>query len=583
MGPDRAAPGAPAGSGVFSRLTFLQDARTWIVGGAILLIIYLAGVPLAVLVWGSLKVGNPVVPGALTLDSFRAAYGDAQTYTLLFNSVVYAVGSTALALGLGVALAFIVERTNTPFKSLFTAMALIPLIIPGILHTISWVFLLSPQIGLINVALVNLLGLSSAPFDVYSIGGMIWVEGLHASPLAFVLMAATFRSIDPALEEAALASGAGRWAVLRRITWRLALPAAASAGLILFIRGLESFEVPALLGIRGGVRVFTTRIWLALRQFPPEYGQAAAFAVGLLAVSVIGIALFGRMTAQSKRYATITGRGFRPHRIDLGRWRYVTGTVFILYFVFLVGLPFLVLLWASINPRYTVPTLDGLSRLTWDNYIFVLGMERARTAFFNSVVLSLSSGVIVMLLTAVIAWVTVKSRWRGRTLLDTITFLPITVPGIVMGVSLLWVYLILPIPIYGTLWILLLAYVTRYLPYGIRTNSASMVQISGELEEAAAMSGGTWLQTFRRVTLPLLRPGLVAGFVYVVIVSFRELSSSILLYSSKSMVMSILIFDLWGSGQFSIVAALSVMMIVFMVLLVVLAVRLGARFGVRDD
>ena len=561
----------------------MLDARTWIIGGAALLVVYLAGVPLIVLLWGSLKSGSPIDPGPLTLDNFRAAYGDAQTATLLFNSVVYAAGTCVLSLLVGGTLAFVVERTNTPFKNLFTALALIPLIMPGILHTIAWILLLSPQIGLINVALVSLFGLESPPFDIYTMGGMIWVEGLHLSPLVFVLMAATFRSIDPALEEAALTSGASYPTVLRRITWRLSLPAITSAMLIMFIRGLESFEVPALLGMRGDVRVFTTRIWLELRQFPPDYGQSAAFAVGLLGLSVLGIVLFGRLTANNKRYATVTGRGYRPHRIDLGRWRYVTGAVYVLYFIVLVGLPFLILFWTSINPRYIVPSPEAFGDLTLDNFIFVLGMDRARTAFLNSVILSLSSGFIVVLLTAVIAWVTVKSRWRGRYLLDMATFLPITLPGIVLGISLLWVYLILPLPIYGTLWILLLAYVTRYMPYGIRTNAASMVQISNELEEAAAMSGASWLQTFRRVTLPLLRPGLVAGFVYVVIVSFRELSSSILLYSSKSIVMSILIFDLWGSGQFSIVAALSVMMIVFLVVLVALAARLGARFGVRDD
>lgn len=563
-------------------LHFLTDARFWIIGAAVLLVIYLAGLPLAILLWGSLKAGSPVEAGALTLENFREAYGNLHSYTLLFNSVVYAAGACLLSLILGTSLAFVVERTNTPFKSLFTAMALVPLIIPGILHTIAWILLLSPRIGVINRVLMSLFGLEAAPFNIYGMGGMIWVEGLHLSPLVFVIMAAVFRSMDPALEEAALTSGASYPTVLRRITLRLAVPAMASATLIMFIRGLESFEVPALIGLRGGVRVFTSRIWLALREFPPDYGLAATFAVGLLLISVAGILLYSRLIAASKQFATITGRGFRPHIVHLGKWRYLTAAIFIFYFVFLVGLPFLILLWASLNPTYTVPAFDKLDRLTLENYIFVLKMDRTRAAFANSIILSLSSGLLVMLLTAVIAWITVKSRWRGRAVLDIITFLPITIPGIVLGVSLIWVYLILPIPIYGTLWILLLAYITRYMPYGIRTSSASMVQISDELEEAAAISGGSWLQTFRRITLPLLKPGLIAGFIYVVIVSFRELSSSILLYSSKSIVVSILIFDLWSGGKFSIVAALSVMMIVFLIILVASANWLGAYFGIRE-
>ncbi len=560
----------------------LVDARLWILGGAVFVVLYLAGVPLLLLLWGSLKVGNPTEISALTLRNFQMAYGDPRSFTLLASSVIYAAGTCIFSLVLGTSMAFIIERTNTPLKSLFTAMALVPLIIPGILHTIAWILLLSPRIGAINRALMALFGLTEAPFNIYGMGGMIWVEGLHLSPLVFVIMAAAFRSMDPALEEVGLTSGAGFPTIFRRITLPLALPAIASAGLLMFIRGLESFEVPALIGLRGGVKVFTSRIWLALKEFPPDYGLAAAFAIGLVVISAIGILLYSRLTAESEQFATVTGKGYRPHIIDLGRWRYLTSAIFVLYFLFLVGLPLFILIWASLNPTYTAPSLDKLDRLTLDNYAFVLNMSRARTAFKNSLVLSLGSATIVMLLTAVIAWITVKTRWPGRSALDIVTFLPITIPGIVLGVSLIWVYLILPIPIYGTIWILLLAYITRYMPYGIRTNSASMIQIHDELEEAAVISGGSWLQTFRRVTLPLLKPGLIAGFTYVVVVSFRELSSSILLYSSKSIVLSILIFDLWDGGQFPIVSALSVLMIAILIVIVALASRLSAFFGVRS-
>ncbi len=560
----------------------LADSRLWILGGAILIILYLAGVPLAILLWGSLKAGGPTQPGALTLANFVEAYSDPRTYVLLANSVVYAAGTCVFAVLLGTVMAFIIERTNTPLKSVFTAMALVPLIVPGILHTIAWIMLLSPRIGILNRIAMSLFGLRAAPFDIYTMGGMVWVEGLHLSPLVFVIMAAAFRSMDPALEEAALASGASVPTMLRRVTLRLALPAMGSAMLLMFVRGLEAFEVPALIGLRGDVRVFTSRIWLSLAEFPPNYGQAAAFAVGLLIISVLGIVLYQRATVHRERYATVTGKGFRPHLIDLGGWRYLTSVIFVLYFLFLVGLPFFVLLWSSLNRFYTVPSLDKLDKLTIDNFSFVVNMARARTAFGNSLFLSLGSATLVMIITAVISWITVKTRWPGRQALDLVTFLPITIPGIVLGVSLIWVYLTLPIPIYGTVWILLVAYLTRYLPYGIRTNSAAMVQIHDELEEAASVAGGSWLQTFRRITLPLLKPGLIAGWIYIVIVSFREVSSSILLYSSKSIVLSILVFDLWDSGQTNIVSALAVVMILVLIVLVALASRLGAYFGIRE-
>jgi len=562
---------------------YLKDPWFWIVSITVLLVLYLAAVPLGMLAWGSLKTGSLLDTGGLTLNNFKLAYGDPRSYSLLVNSLIYAGGTCLFSLVIGTSLAFLVERTNTPFRSLFTALALIPLIIPGILYTISWILLLSPRIGFLNRILVNLFNLQSPPFNIFSMGGMIWVEGLHLSPLVFVLMVVSFRSMDPALEEAALTSGASYASIFRRITLRLAAPALASSMLIMFIRGLESFEVPALIGMRGDIRVFTSRIWLALREFPPNYGMAAAFSVGLLLISLAGILLYIRLISRNRQFATVTGKGFRPHIIDLGNWRFLTGTILIIYFLFLVGLPFLILIWTSLNPIYSFPSIDKFTLLSLDNYRFVLNMHRTRTAFSNSLISSVGSAAVVMLLTAIIAWVTVKSRSKGKAAVDAITFLPITIPGIVLGVSLIWVYLVLPIPIYGTIWILLLSYITRYMPYGIRINSASMVQIHNELEEAASISGSSRLQTFWRITIPLLKPGLIGGFIYIVIVSFRELSSSILLYSSKSIVVSILIFDMWDGGQFGEVAALSVMMILFLVILVSAATRAGTLFGIRVE
>jgi iron(III) transport system permease protein len=565
------------------KIGILTKAWFWIVLVTVLLVVYLAGIPLGMLIWGSLKVGSPLTSGSLSLENFRLAYLGGGSFSLLKNSILYAAGTCLFSLVIGIVLAFLVERTNTPFKNVFLAMSLVPLIIPGILHTIAWVLLLSPRIGVINRILVDLFNLNAPPFNIFSMGGMIWIEGLHLSPLVFVMMIAVFRSMDPAMEEAGLVSGASYLETLRKITLRLASPAIASAVLIIFIRSLESFEVPALIGLRGGIHVLSSRIWLALKEFPPQYGLAAAYSVGLLLIGAICIFFFYRLISSSNRFATVTGRGYRPHLIDLGPYRYLSVVLLSIYFIFMVGLPFLILLWTSFNPIYTSPALDKIDSLSLENYIFVLKMDRTRTAFLNSFISSFGSGAIVMLLTAVIAWITVKSQWRGRGAFDAITFLPITIPGIVMGVSLIWVYLNLPIPIYGTIWILLLAYISRYLPYGIRINSASMVQIHNELEEAAHISGASAFQTFLRITLPLLKPGLIGGFIYIVVVSFRELSSSILLYSSKSIVVSILIFDMWDGGQFSKVAALSVMMIVFLVIVVALTSRFGAYFGIGSE
>lgn len=557
------------------------DSGVLIPAAAALLLIYLTVVPLGMLILGSLKVEVARGVEALSLRNYLAAYGSARTFELLGTSLVFALGSCLLAFGLGTFLAWVVERTNTPFRGSLYVLTLVPLVIPGVLSTIAWIFLLSPRIGFVNVSLVKLFGLAEAPFSVFSLGGMIWVEGLNLSPLAFLMMSAAFKSMDPSLEESALTSGAGTLATLRRVTLRLLLPAVASTALILFVRGLEAFEVPALLGIPGRVSVFTSAIYVAMRQSPPDYGLAGALGVGLLALAAVGVWLYTRLTAHSERFQTVTGKAFRPRVIDLGPWRYVTCALFLLYFALIVGLPFFILLWASLLPFYTPPDVAALPRLSLSNYQFLLGYEPFLKAARNSLLLGLASATTVMLLTAVIAWITIKTRLPGRGLLDGLAFLPIGIPGLVLGISVIWLYLTFPLPIYGTLVVLVIAYTTRFLPYGMRASSASMVQIHSELEEAAQLSGSSWWATFRRVTLPLLRPGLVAGWIYVFVVSVRELSSSILLATSDSLVLSILVFDLMESGKSNAVAALAVLMITALLTIVAAVYRLSGRFGIR--
>ncbi len=558
------------------------DTALLLPAAGVLLLLYLTVIPLFMLLWGSLKVQVARGVEVLSLQNYVTAYTQSKTFELLGTSVVFALGSCLLGFGLGTFLAWIVERTNTPLRRYFYALTLVPMIIPGVLATVAWTFLLSPKIGFVNVVLMRLLGLAEAPFNVFSLGGMIWVEGLNLSPLAFLMMSAAFKAMDPSLEESALTCGAGNLITLRRVTLRLLLPAVASTVLILFVRGLEAFEVPALLGIPGRVTVFTSAIYLALHQFPPDYGLGGALAVGLLALSAVGVWLYTRITANTERYQTVTGKAFRPRVVDLGPWRYLTCALFLLYFALIVGLPFFILLWASLVPFYSTPDVAVLSRLTLNNYVFLLNHQPFINAAKNSLLLGVGSATSVMLLTAVIAWITIKTKLPGRGALDLLAFLPIGIPGLVLGISIIWLYLNFPLPIYGTLWVLLVAYTTRFLPYGMRTNSASMVQIHTELEEAAQLSGSTWWSTFRRVVLPLLRPGLVAGWIYVFVVSVRELSSSILLASSESIVLSILVFDLMESGKSTAVAALAVIMISALVVIVAIVHRISGRFGVRE-
>lgn len=555
----------------------LLSARTVVVLVVAALIAYFGLVPL-----GFLLEQTFFRSGHLTLANLREAYTTIGLGKMTLNSLAFAFGSTAVAMVLGTALAYLIVRTDVPGKPLMFAASLVPLIIPGILHTIAWIFLASPQIGILNRNVIEPLD-GNHPFNVFSLYGMSLVEGLHLAPLVFLLMVASFRSMDPALEESAVMSGAPLRTVFRRITLPLAKPAIFAGVLIMMVRGLESFEVPALLGLPNHIWVFTSRIWDVLNATPPGYGQAGAYALSLLVLTSIGIFVYSQFTRRSRSFQTVTGKAFRPRPVPLGAWR-IPATIFlILYFVVSVLLPLLTLAYASTQPFYSPPSRYTLSHMSLSTYPAVFHDPLVRHAATNSLILGLGAATVVMLLTAVAAWVVVRTRLPGRWLVDNLASLPLVIPGLVLGVALLSVYLRMrSLPIYGTLWILFVAYLTRFMPYGMRYSSTSMFQIGRELEESAQMSGAGWFQTFRRVILPLLVPGFVAGWIYILIVSVRELGSSVLLYSPGREVLSIVIWQWYRDGLFPQLAALGVVMVGALIVLVSVAYKLGAKVGVRE-
>jgi iron(III) transport system permease protein len=559
------------------------DVKWLIIGLCVLITLYLGVVPLGFLLWQSFFTPQSAAKAAeFTLGNYQQAYGSAETWVLFWNSVRFATGTSILAFVIGTLLAWMNERTNTPFKGLFFALSIIPLVIPGILFTVAWILLGSPKIGLINLALQKLFSTDAVFVNVYSLWGMVWVDALHYSPMAFLLMTAAFRAMDPALEESAVMSGASVRQVVFRVTLPLVWPAIFATLLILFVRAIESFEVPALLGLPVGIQVFTSAIYQAVHRYPSQVGLAAAYAVTLLLITTIGVYFQSRLSSQGSKYATMTGKGFRPRQIDLGAWRYLAVAVFLLYFLFIVVLPFAVLLWSSFQKFYSVPSMEAIQRMTLDPYRTILSYPSLWRSVWNSLLLALGSATLIMLVTSVICWIVVKTKLPGRWLLDNIASLPMVFPGIVLGLSIMILYLYLPIGVYGTIWIMLIAYVTRFMPYGLRYNTTSMLQIHKELEESAAMSGASWATTFRRIILPLLKPGLVAGWIYIMIVSIRELSSSILLYSPGNEVLSILIWELWENGQYVELSALGVMFIIALFILVMLAQWVGSKFGIKE-
>lgn len=544
------------------------------VGVVAAVVAFLALVPIVYLL-----VGTFFPNGSFTIAVFREAYSSPLLPSMISNSLIYSVGSTIVAVVLGTGLAYLVARTDVPGKSLVYLAALVPMIIPGILHTIAWIFLASPEIGALNNVIAPVVG--PGFFDVFSMPGMIFVEGIHTAPLVFLLMLASFRNMDPSLEEGALMSGAGMATVIFKVTLPLVKPALALAVLMVFIRALSSFEVPALLGQSAGIWVFTSRIYNALSGFPSDYGTAGAYSVGLLAVLVVFTVQQSRLNGRSKEYQTISGKGFRPSTVSLRHWRWVAGGVVIAIFAVTSVLPVLILLYTSLLGYYTAPSAAAFASMSFDNYVELFERPRTLAAFGNSLLLSVGAATIIMLLTAVVSWLVVRARVRGSALLNGLTLLPIGIPGLIIGVALLFFYLRVPLPIYGSMWILLIAYVTVFLPFGLSYSSSAMYQISGELEESAKVSGANWWTVFRRVTLPLLMPGLIAGWTFIVIVAVRELGASLLLYSPGDEVLAVLIWQQWSDGQMVQLAALGVVMITMLTVLVLIAQRLGAKVGVQ--
>ncbi|AET94552.1 binding-protein-dependent transport systems inner membrane component (plasmid) [Burkholderia sp. YI23] len=566
-----------------SRSTRL-DAKWLVIGGAVIVVGVLALIPLVFLFWQSFF--TPQVadnPAVFTFGNYKLAYGSPETLRTLFNSLKFALGASCVSFSIGTVLAWIIERTNTPLRKFFYAITIVPLIVPSILFTIAWIFLASPKIGVLNVALGSLFGVTRPVFNIYSMSGMIWVDGLHYSTMAFLLMSAAFRGMDPSLEESSLMSGAGVARTMWRITLRLSFPAIVSTLLILFVRALESFEVPALIGLPVKLQVFTSSIYEAIEQYPSQIGLASSYSMLLLIITSVGLYLQSRVSSGGGKYSTMSGKGFRPRVVDIGKWRYLTVGVFVVYFLLIVALPFAVLLWSSLQKYYRTPSLSALHHLSFDAYRYILHLSTLRHAVINSLALSFGCATAVMLLSAVICWIVVKTKLPGRWLLDNLASLPLVFPGLVLGLSFMIVSLKVDIGIYGTLWILLIAYITRFMPYGMRYTTTSMVQIHKELEESAAMSCASWSATFFRIVLPLLKPGLLAGWIYVMIVSIRELSSSILLYSPGSETVSIVIWELWQNGQYVELSALSVMLVLALLALVMLLQWIGGKFGVKAN
>ena len=570
--------------GRWLRLPRIHDIFQFTVAAFVIaFLIYQVVTPLLFLVWGSLKTVRPGAVGFfgpnVTFSNYIRAVTQGQFASAAINSLVYSFSAAVGALGLAIPLAWITERTDAPARSAIYGLAIVGLVIPGILTAVAWIFLASPNIGLLNKAASG-LGFTSPPFDVFSLGGMIWVSIWQYLPLAFLLMSAAFQSMDPNLEEASAMSGHGVVRTTLRVTLPLALPSILAVLILLLISGLEAFEIPALLGLSGKVLVFSTLVYLNTSFAPSDIGLASAYAVFMLIISILLLTWYLRMTHRERAFATITGKGFRPRRIRLGHWRLPVAALALIILAVGVVLPLLVLLWASSLRFFQPPSLEALRLMKLVNYERLLASDTTRWAFKNSLILGVASATTTVVFVALIAWIVARTKLPGRKLLDFLAFVPIAVPGIVLGISLIWLYLNFPLPIYGTLWIIWLAYMIKYMPIVMRIMSASIAQVHPEMEEAA-MICSSWFMTLRRVLFPLLRPGLVAGWIWVMAHAFRELNTAILLSNQETRPVGVAMYALWTDGAFGTLAAFGVIVSLVVFISAVVAYLVGQRYGLQ--
>ena len=535
--------------------------------GAGICLAFLTLYPTFFLFYGSIRSTPLGVPGRLTSSNYIQVYTDPETYKLIANTLIFAAGASVLSVVFALALAWITVRTNAPFRSLLELTAVIPNVMPSLLVAISWVLLLNPTNGIVNQLSTAIFGF--ALFNVYGIPGLIFVEALVLSPLAYLIIAAALRGMDPSLEESAKTSGSNEFGVALRITFPLIRPAILAAATLNFVRAAETFDTPAIIALPARIELFTTKMFReAIGSFPTNHNLAATYGVGLVTLVFFFVYLYRRFTAEVERFATVTGKGFRPHQIDLRGWRYLASLVALLILGLMVILPFLTLFLVSVMPYYQTLSWRVLQALTLRHYAKLLDSDRIYVAFQNSLFLAVLGATVCVLFATVISYLTVKTKVIGRGLLEALAFIPWAFPGTALAIGILWAYINFPIPIYATLWILMIAYITRYLPYGLRAVSSTIVQIHKDLEEASATCGAGLAMTLRRILIPLMRPGIVAGWIILATFFIREFSCSIFLYSPGAEPLGPLIYFYYEEGSFGIMAGVGVVTMLVSVLLV---------------
>jgi iron(III) transport system permease protein len=555
----------------------MDRARAQLTWTLLAIVGFLTVAPVVMLALGSVSEGLTAF-GKLTAGKYIAAYTDPALFRVLFNTTIFVLGSSVLATVLAIFLAYLNTRTDIPFKFLFGILSIIPMMIPHLLFSVSWALLLNPSNGMINSVLKALFSLERSPFNAYSLEGMILVEALLDLPIAYLIIAPAMRSFDVALEESSRVFGVGHWRTLARVTLPILRPAILAAFILGVVRSLASFAVPQVLGMPGRVSVLATHIYEMISLgFSPDYGKAAALGMSVLAASVTLIYVYRALTAEGEKFVTIAGRGYRPTLIELGRARIPLFGVVALLSLAMIVLPVAVLLYTSFVPYTMVPSARAFSMMTLKHWTDVLNDPLSLLSLKNSLFLAVAGATLGVLLSIFVGYAIVKVRTRAAGVLESLSFLSFSFPGIVIGVGFMWFFV--QTPLYATIWALLVGYIATYLPYGVRPMASAFVQIHSHLEESSLVCGASHLTTLRRIIVPLLVPGIVSAWILMASMFVRELTLSVVLSRPGTEVLAIQILKFSDDGLWGKVSALGIVMIAISTALVLAANFVGARYS----
>ncbi|HYH91772.1 MAG TPA: iron ABC transporter permease [Candidatus Saccharimonadales bacterium] len=551
------------------------ESRTIAIIGTVVVLCYLVLGPVLMLVVSSFKGTDGTLPFESgvpwTLDNYITVLTNPATYEVLGNTFIFAIGALALSFSLSIAFAWLIERTDMPLRNALFVVIVASIGIPNVIIGIAYALLLNPTNGLVNLVLRDVFGLDTrlGPLNVYTLPGMVFVQGVTLVPITFLLIAAAFRGLDAAMEDAGSTSGATFRTVIRRISLPLLTPALLSALVYQFVSVIESFDIPLVLGLRGGITVLSTQIYIESRPAGglPDFGLAAAYSMLLLALAIGPLLLYNRVIGNSERYATIGGHSYTPRRMRLGSWKWPSVALSLTFITISLLLPGLVMLWTSLQPFYAIPSAESIARISLDAYADVLTDPRFHEAVVNTLILGVSTAVLAMGVGLSVSWVLVRTKSRLRPLLDILAFTPHAMPGVIIGLSVLLIYLILPVPIYGTIWIMVIALGTQYISISTRLMTGGISQVQNELEEAAAVSGASWWPSIRRIVFPLVLPAVINGLLLVFLLAIKNLTLPLILYTPETVVLSTLLWTYWDRANTADTAALGTILVVITLIL----------------